>query len=82
MKSESHLIVEVWDLVRDHLPASRRLEIAISMLRAFEEYGFSHKDMQDVQDDDVHLTRAYHDLFEDEEDHHHHHDDHDHHDGD
>lgn len=67
MKQESMIIIELWDLVRDTIPASQRLDIAISFLKAFEEYGFDSKDMQDITDEDTHLKRAYDDLFHDEE---------------
>ena len=67
MNSESKVVVEIWDLVRDLLPASRRLEIAIAILRSFEEYGFDNRDIQDIIDEDVYLTRAYADLYGDDE---------------
>lgn len=67
MNSESKAIAEIWDLVRDHIPSSRRLEIAIAMLRSFEEYGFDSRDMQDILDEDVYLSRAFADLYGDDE---------------
>jgi hypothetical protein len=70
MNSESKVVAEIWDLVRDSLPSSRRLEIAIAILRSFEEYGFDSRDMQDILDEDVYLSRAFADLYgdDDEED--------------
>ena len=67
MNSESKAIAEIWDLVRDNIPSSRRLEIAIAMLRSFEEYGFDSRDMQDILDEDVYLSRAFADLYGDDE---------------
>lgn len=67
MTSESQVIVELWDLVRDHIPTARRLEIAISFLRSFEEFGFEQRDMQDIVDEDPYLKRAFYDLYEEEE---------------
>jgi hypothetical protein len=67
MKSESKVIAELWDLVRDHIPVARRLETAISFLRIFEEYGFEDKDMQDIVDEDKVLARAYDDLYGNDE---------------
>lgn len=63
MKVESNLVLEIWDLIRDQIPAARRLDTAISVLRAFEEYGFDEKDLQDIVDEEPYLTRAYYDLF-------------------
>jgi hypothetical protein len=67
MKDESKVVVELWDLVRDHLPSSQKLDIAIGFLRVFEEFGFDSRDMQDVVDEDRTLARAYNDLYEIEE---------------
>jgi hypothetical protein len=64
MSSEVQLIVEVWDLVRDTLPPSRRLDSAIQLLRAFEEYGFDPENLKDLLDEDRYLQRAYEDLYE------------------
>lgn len=64
MRSETQLIVEIWDLVRDTLPVARRLETAIQMLRAFEEFGFEPETLADLEDEDVYLARAYEDLYD------------------
>ncbi len=47
------------------------MEIAIAFLRAFEEYGFDQREMQDILDEDKYLAHAFHDIFdvdEEEED--------------
>jgi len=67
MKQESMMIVELWDLVRDSIPASQRLDVAISFLKTFEEYGFDSKDMQDITDEDLYLKRAYDDLYHEDD---------------
>ncbi len=66
MKSESKVIAELWDLIRDFVPTSRRLEVAISFVQTFEDYGFDSRDMSDIVDEDAYLRRAFMDLFEDE----------------
>lgn len=68
MKSESQLVIELWDLVRDQIQPARRLETATSFLRAFEEFGMDERDLQDVLDEDPYLTRAYREVFDVEED--------------
>lgn len=68
MKHESHLITELWELVRDHIPTSQKLDTAIQFLRTFEEHGVDSSDMADIIDEDRYLARAYDDLYgEDEE---------------
>lgn len=63
MKSESNLVLEVWELMREQVPQARRGEISISLLRCFEEYGFESSDMADILDEDEHLTSAYRAIF-------------------
>jgi len=68
MKNESNLVLEVWDMVRDHIPVAKRLEIAIGVVRAFEEYGMDSKDLADITDEEPYLTRAYLEVFDEEVD--------------
>lgn len=68
MKTESQLIIEIWDLVRDQIQPARRLETAVGIIRACEEAGFDERDLEDVLDEDAYLTRAYRDVFDAEED--------------
>lgn len=63
MKSEANLVVEVWTLIREHVPPARRSELAISFLRQFEEYGFEQDDLSDILDEDDNLTNAYRMVF-------------------
>lgn len=68
MKSESNLVFEIWDLVRDSIPAARRNDVAITILRHFEEYGFQSEDLEDILDEDDHLTVAFRMVFGNEAD--------------
>lgn len=69
MKSESKLLIELWDAVRDQIQPARRIETALSFVRTFEENGMDERDLQDVLGEDVYLTRAYREVFDLEEDH-------------
>ena len=64
MKNESNLALEIWEMVRDHLPAAKRLDTAIGILRALEEYGMEARDLQDVVDEEPYLSRAYREIFD------------------
>ncbi len=70
MKVESSFLMEVWDLMRDFVPAARRNETAVALIRSFEEYGMDNKELADVLDEDDALTAAYKIVFgyEEEED--------------
>jgi hypothetical protein len=67
MKNESNLVLEVWDMVRDHIPVAKRLEHAIGIVRAFEEYGMDARDLADIVDEEPYLTRAYNEVFDEEQ---------------
>jgi hypothetical protein len=69
MKSESKLLIELWDAVRDQIQPARRIETALSFVRTFEENGMDERDLQDVLGEDAYLTRAYREVFDLEEDH-------------
>lgn len=68
MKPESNLVVEIWDLVRDQIQPTRRLDTAVAILRACEEFGMEERDLQDIVDEDNYLSRAFHDVFDVETD--------------
>lgn len=66
MKAESKLFVELWETVRDQLPAGRRADTAFAMLQAFEDFGFESRDLADIVDEDPILDRAFKNLFDEE----------------
>ncbi len=66
MNSEARLISEIWETVRDLIPAPKRSEIAQQHLRAFEEYGFDPEDMADLIGEDKYLEEAYKTLYEED----------------
>lgn len=63
MSNEVELVVALWELVRDYLPAAKRPEIATDILRAFEGYGFDDKELYGVEEEDRDLARAYEEVF-------------------
>lgn len=67
MKSESNFIIEVWESVKEHIPAAQRGDVAFSILKAAEEYGFDSADLHDILDEDKNLTQAFRDVFGDGE---------------
>jgi hypothetical protein len=60
------LILEVWELVRDAIPPAKRHDIAVALLKSFEEYGFEHATLADAAEEDSYMSKAFHDAFEDE----------------
>lgn len=66
MSSEFQFITEVWAAVRDVVPANKRADTAVGIMKAFEEYGFTSKELMDVVEEDNDLSDAYHDVFHDD----------------
>lgn len=66
MNSESRLILEIWETVRDLIPAPKRVDIAQQHLRFFEEYGFDSEDFADLIGEDKYLEEAYKTLYEED----------------
>lgn len=67
MQRESHLILEVWDEVRDFIPPTKRVEVATAILLHMQDYGMEPQDMAEIVDEDPYLTHAFYDLFAEEE---------------
>lgn len=63
MNSESRLVLEVWDSVRDFIPAAKRTDIAQALLRSFEEYGVDPGDFADLKGEDKNLEEAFETLY-------------------
>lgn len=63
MKTESNLTIELWEVFKEYIPTSLKGDLALSMLRSLEEYGFDAKDLSDILDEDEHLTSAYRAIF-------------------
>ncbi len=66
ISNEAQLVIEVWDYVKEFMPAKRRQEIAASILKSFENYGFDPSDMKDImyEEDEAVLAKAYQELYE------------------
>lgn len=58
MTGEAQLLVEVWDAIRDYLPAAKRADSALGIVRAFHEYGFEARDLSGALDEDRDLAEA------------------------
>jgi len=64
MNSESSLVMELWEQIKEFVPAARRTDTAITILRSFEEFGFTDSDLKDLVDEDDNVTAAYRIVFD------------------
>lgn len=65
MAAEAQLLVDIWDAVRDVVPAGRRPDLAEAVVRAFANYGCEPADLHDVEDDPD-LTQACQVVFDED----------------
>lgn len=64
MKAGAAIIIQIFDIVKDNLPNSKRAEVALGIVRAFEEYGFESSEISEIADEDKHLAQAYIDIYD------------------
>ena len=64
MRDDNEMIVEVWEVIRDVVPAAKREDAALRLLKVFEEHGF---DINEIEGEDSILDEALI-LLRDEED--------------
>jgi len=63
MTNEVELVLTVWEAVRDHLPHTKRAEVAKDLLYAFAEYGCEPAELASVADEDPDLSEAFDEVF-------------------
>lgn len=71
MNSDTKLILESWEAVKDSIPAARREDAVHKLLKVFEEYGIDI-DAGELQGEDPHLDSAlesYQDHSDNDDDH-------------
>ena len=66
MTSETELVINIWETFKDFIPASKRADYAVDLIRHCVEYGFEASDLAAIVDEDDDLTEAYELVFEDE----------------
>lgn len=67
MSSESELVINLWDVIRENVPNSKKADMAVEVIRLFADYGFESDDLEDIVDEDIHLTEAYKLIYENDE---------------
>lgn len=67
VNAECELVINLWDAVSDAVPLSKRLDIAVSIIRAMEEYGIDIADLGSIADEDPLLAKAYAEAGSEEE---------------
>ena len=66
MDNETKLALEIWECVRDIVPAAKREDTAEQVIRLFQEYGFDIN-FADLEGEDSYLDKVI-ELFKEDED--------------
>lgn len=64
MSAEAQLLIDVWEAVRDHLPARQRAAVALDIVNAMAEFGFEASDLASAEDEDHDIGDAYREVFD------------------
>jgi hypothetical protein len=60
---EAELALELWNAVRDFIPASKRDAVAEEFLSKFENFGVNPEELADVVEEDRNLSNAFEELY-------------------
>lgn len=65
--SDTQLLLDIWEVVREHLSASKRTDVSVGIMRAFLDNGTEDADIAKVADEDRDLEAAYIEVYHDGE---------------
>lgn len=63
MSLDSGLLLEVWEVIQDHLPNSKREEMARRLVHVFAEHGMDRDDFYDIKGEDDNIDTAIDSLY-------------------
>ena len=67
-QNEIRLLLDLWTLIKDLLPAQKRETVAEQFLQIFEDNGYDLEHAPEITDEDPYLNKAYNLLYDTEED--------------
>ncbi len=68
MRSESNLVYEIWEILREHIPAAKRADAAVSLIKNFSDFGFEKEDFADAVEECEVLRTAHTFVYSHDED--------------
>jgi hypothetical protein len=63
MTNEVEVFLELWDAVRDYIPAKERDVVAETFLSTIVQFGTDHKELEIIAEEDRNLHNAYQSLW-------------------
>jgi len=67
MEVDSKLVAELWETVKDLIPAAKREDVALSFLEVFQDHDVEIEDLDELRGADDDLDAAIDELYGDSE---------------
>ena len=68
MEVNAGLVLEIWELVSEYLPANRKEDVANKMVKLFADTGLDEDDFESIKGEDGHLDTAIDNFHEGDND--------------
>ena len=67
MELSEETVLDIWEMFVEHLPASKRNDLAVRFLTIFADQEIELTDLEDIRGEDEHLDHAFDILMEESE---------------
>jgi hypothetical protein len=67
MELSEETVLDIWEMFVEHLPASKRNDLAVRFLTIFVDQEIELTDLEDIRGEDEHLDHAFDVLMEESE---------------
>ena len=68
MEVNASLVLDIWELVSEYLPANRKEDVANKMVKLFSDTGLDEDDFEAIKGEDNYLDAAIDNFHEDDQD--------------
>lgn len=67
MSMSAGLLLEVWEVIQDHLPNNKREDMARKLVHIFSEHGMDRDDFMNIKGEDDNIDSAIDSVYTGEE---------------
>lgn len=68
MELVASVVLDIWELISEYIPANRREDVANKMIKIFADKGLDQDDFESIKGEDHHLDTAIDNFSEPESD--------------
>ena len=68
MEISEEVVLEIWELFMEQLPASKRNDLAVRYLKIFLDQEIEISDLEDIRGEDEHIDHALEHFADDDQD--------------